>query len=105
MLSDQVIEEIVTLIQEIKAENNIENEIIRDDVFSILQAMDCVVLYYPLENEDIDGCHMEKPMNGRMEQFVFINSNNTRERQAFSAAHELGHIWQVDKRLEERLNM
>lgn len=105
MLSDQVIEEIVTLIQEIKAENNIENEIIRDDVFSILQAMDCVVLYYPLENEEIDGCHMEKPMNGRMEQFVFINSNNTRERQAFSAAHELGHIWQVDKRLEERLHM
>ena len=65
--------------------------------------MDCVVLYYPLEEESIDGCHIEKPVNGHMEQFVFINSNNTRERQAFSAAHELGHIWQVDKRLEKKV--
>ncbi len=103
MLNKRLIREIVKLVQEIKTENNIENEIIRDDVFSILQAMDCVVLYYPLEEESIDGCHIEKPVNGHMEQFVFINSNNTRERQAFSAAHELGHIWQVDKRLEKKV--
>lgn len=103
MLNDQIINEIVKLVREIKRENNIENEIIRDDVFSILQAMDCVVLYYPLEDESIDGCHIEKPMNGELKQFVFINSNNTRERQAFSAAHELGHIWQVDKRLEKKV--
>lgn len=37
MLGNQVIGEIVKLIQEIKIENNIENEIIQDDVFSIFR--------------------------------------------------------------------
>ncbi|AKN33780.1 hypothetical protein Ccar_24320 [Clostridium carboxidivorans P7] len=105
MLSENIINGIEQLVQEIKQEKNIKNEIIRDDVFSILQALDCIVLYYPLEGEENDGCsgcHIEKPVNGKMEQFVFINTNNTRERQAFTAAHELGHILKVDKRLREK---
>ena len=32
-----------------------------------------------------------------------INTNNTRERQAFSATHELGHICRVDQRVRERV--
>ena len=101
-LNEKLINEIERLVQEIKKENDIKNEIIRDDVFSILQALNCIVLYYPLADEEIDGCHIKKPINGQMEQFVFINSNNTRERQAFIAAHELGHIWEVDKRLKNK---
>ncbi|MGD9678707.1 MAG: ImmA/IrrE family metallo-endopeptidase [Vulcanibacillus sp.] len=101
-LDEKLINEIERLVQEIKKENDIKNEIIRDDVFSILQALNCIVLYYPLEDEEIDGCHIKKPINDQMEQFVFINSNNTRERQAFIAAHELGHIWEVDKRLKNK---
>lgn len=105
-LDENIIKGIIEIIEEIKRENNIRNEIIRDDVFSILQACDCIVLYYPLDGEEqdgCDGCHIEKPVNGRMEQFVFINTNNTRERQAFSAAHELGHIWRVDQRVREKV--
>lgn len=34
---------------------------------------------------------------------MFINTANTRERQAFSVAHELGHIWEVDKKIKERI--
>lgn len=101
---EEIIKGIEKLICTIKRENGIVNEIIRDDVFSILQDCNCNVLYYPLEGEEIDGCdgcHLEKPVNGHMEQFVFINTNNTRERQAFSAAHELGHIWKVDERIRE----
>lgn len=97
-----MIEAIEKLVNEIKRENNIVNEIVRDDVFSILQER-CTVLYYPLEGEEPDGCagcHLEKVVNGEVEQFVFINTKNTRERQAFSAAHELGHIWKVDKRIK-----
>lgn len=90
------------LVKELRNENGIINEIIRDDVFSILQSK-CTVLYYPLPDEDCDAFHIEKPVNGKKEQFVFINTHNTRERQAFSAAHELGHIWNVDKYLHERL--
>ena len=104
-LNEILIKGIEEIVQVIKTENNIKNEIIRDDVFSILQASECTVLYYPLdgeENDGCDGCHIEKPVNGRMEQFVFINTNNTRERQAFSAAHELGHIWKVDERLQAK---
>ena len=109
MLSQKVIEEIKKLVEKIKNENHIVNEIIRDDVFEILQACNCTVLYYPLEDENGDGedtgcaaCHLEMMIAGKMEQLVFINSHNTRERQAFSAAHELGHIWKVDDQLKER---
>lgn len=92
------------LVKKIRFENGIINEIIRDDVFSILQSCDCTVLYFPLKDEDPDGCsgcHLEKNVNGQRKQFVFINTANTRERQAFSAAHELGHIWKVDERIRE----
>ena len=103
-LDEKMIQAIRDLVDSIKKENGIINEIIRDDVFSILQDCNCTVLYYPLEGEEkdgCDGCHLEKPVNGKMEQFVFINTNNTRERQAFSAAHELGHIWRVDDRVRK----
>lgn len=105
-LDENIIGDIIEIVEEIKKENKIRNAIIRDDVFSILQACDCIVLYYPLDGEEqdgCDGCHIEKPVNGRMMQFVFINTNNTRERQAFSAAHELGHIWKVDQRVRDRV--
>lgn len=103
-MQQELVKGIQKLVDEIKRENNIVNEIIRDDVFSILQACECNVLYYPLDGEEedgCDGCHIEKYVAGKPEQFVFINTNNTRERQAFSAAHELGHIWKVDERLKK----
>lgn len=100
-----VIDEIKVLIDEIKAEKEIINPIIRDDVFSILQLCKCTVLYYPLEGEEqdgCDGCSLQKPVCGEMQQFVFINTNNTRERQAFSAAHELGHVWNADRIIQDK---
>ena len=102
-LIERIIRRIQGLADELKKKNGIINEIIRDDVLQILQACDCTVLYFPLDDGDggCDGCHLVKPVNGRMEQFVFINTNNTRERQAFTAAHELGHVWKVDERLKE----
>lgn len=105
LIEEKVISEIEKLISEIKHNKGIKNEIIRDDVFSILQALENTnVLYYPLgdEAEDgCDGCHLEKLVNGNIEQFVFINTSNTRERQAFSVAHELGHIWSVDDKIRK----
>lgn len=105
MTFDETINEAIEeLVRDIKEENGIVNEIIRDDVFSILQDC-CTVLYYPLQGEEgdgCDGCHLQKPVKTKMEQFVFINTMNTRERQAFSAAHELGHIWNVDTRIKQK---
>ncbi len=102
-MNETIVKGIQDQVKKIKTEYGIVNEIIRDDVFSILQGMEnCNVLYYPLTDE-IDGCHIEKVVHGRLEQFVFINTSNHREKQAFVAAHELGHIWKVDEKLQEML--
>ena len=102
-MKKEIVDCIQKLVKTIRKKENIGSGIIRDDVFSILQQNDCTVLYFPLgeEGEDkCDGCHLRKPVNNEMKQFVFINTSNTRERQAFSAAHELGHIWRIDEQLK-----
>lgn len=100
-------EPIALVIQEFisskKKENNIVNEVIRDDVFAILKN-ECVVLYYALDDSNIEGCHLIKPLNGRMEQFVFINTTKAVQEQTWTAAHELGHVWKVDSYVKENLN-
>lgn len=100
-------EEIVSVIQEFitakKKEKNIVNEIIRDDVFDILKN-ECVVLYYALNDSKIEGCHVMKPLNGKMEQFVFVNTTKAVQEQTWTAAHELGHVWKVDAYVKEKLD-
>lgn len=100
-------EKVVSVIQEFittkKVEKNIVNEIIRDDVFAILKN-ECVVLYYALDDSKIEGCHVIKPLNGRMEQFVFINTTKAIQEQTWTAAHELGHVWKVDSYVKEKLD-
>lgn len=86
---DRVINEVV---ENCRTENGIVNRVIRDDVFNILE-QHCYVVYYPLENEDINGFHVTRTMLNQRVHFVFINTWNTDERQVFTAAHELGHIW------------
>lgn len=94
----------VKLIQEFiecqRTEKKIINYVIRDDVFSLLQK-ECKVLYYSLE-DSIEGCHVVKPVNGKMQQFVFINTSKVVQEQVWTAAHELGHVWGVDKYVRDR---
>lgn len=91
-------EEIVNAIQEeigkIRNKYVINNDIIRDDVFGILEKY-CTVLYYPFEGEKNCGFHAKKIVKEQLEEFVYINSAKTLEEQVFTAAHELGHIWNV----------
>lgn len=91
-------EEIVNAIQEeigkIRKKYVINNDIIRDDVFGILEKY-CTVLYYPFEGEKNCGFHIKKVVKEQLEEFVYINSAKTLEEQVFTAAHELGHIWNV----------
>lgn len=100
-------EQVVALIHEFiaykKEKNGIINEVIRDDVFDILKE-ECVVLYYALDDSRVEGCHMIKPMQGKVEQFVFINTTKAVQEQTWTAAHELGHVWQVDHYVKEKLN-
>lgn len=99
----QVVSEIQNFISAKKKEKGIVNEIIREDVFDILGA-ECVVLYYALEDSQVEGCHVIKPLNGKMEQFVFINTTKAVQEQTWTAAHELGHVWKVDAYVKEKLH-
>ena len=93
---------IVNVVNECRSENDIVNPVIRDDVFKILERH-CYVVYYPLENEDINGFHINRTLNGQRVHFVFINTWNMVERQVFTAAHELGHIWSVYQKVKRHI--
>lgn len=76
------------------------NKLLREDVMTLLDRY-CTVIYYPLENESNNGFHITDipDKNGIQKHFVFINTAQTIEKQAFTAAHELGHIWRVDEKV------
>jgi len=73
-----------------------QNSIIGDQVFKIL-AQNCRVLCYPLEDDDVWG-FLER-IDGQ--QFVCINTSILYEKQIFTAAHELYHIWFDDEDAQE----
>lgn len=82
------------------------NKLLRDDVLDMLDRF-CTVVYYPLPNEQNNGFHVTNiPFaDGKKQNFVFINTAQTMEKQVFTAAHELGHIWEVDKYIVETFSI
>ena len=66
------------------------NILIRDDIFSILEKK-AVVVFFPLLDEENDGFHVKRTVNGEQKDFVYINTAKAVEKQVFTAAHELGH--------------
>lgn len=83
---------IVNAIQEFikmkRDEEHILNVIVRDDVFSILEEK-CQVLYYALD-DDIDGCHICKSLNGELRQFVYIHTSKVLQEQVSKALRKWG---------------
>lgn len=77
--------------------NKYTYEPIKEIVLELLDSL-CEVVYYPLENEDNNGFRITNMpfANGTKKDFVYINTAQTTEKQVFTAAHELGHIWGVD---------
>lgn len=94
-LSNEMVEIIREKIDSIKEENNIINPILRNDVFALLESQHCTVLYYPLD-DDIEGFRIRKYVNGENEEFVYINTAKPEDVQIFTAAHELGHLLNID---------
>ena len=72
--------------------NEFVNPILREDIFDLL-SRECTVIYFPLENEENDGFHVQMPVNGEKQHFVYINTEKPLQKQIYAAAHELGHIW------------
>ena len=82
------------------------NALLREDVLDLLD-MFCTVVYYPLDNETNNGFHVTNiPFaNGERKNFVYINTAQTMEKQVFTAAHELGHIWNIDSTVISQLDL
>ena len=76
------------------------NKLLRDDVLELLD-MFCTIVYYPVD-DSINGFSLSgvPGLDGEIHRFVFINTNQSTAKQVFTAAHELGHIWEVDKYVE-----
>lgn len=100
-LKEQFDDVIVQVVNECREQNDIVNLVIRDDVFKILDSH-CKVIYYPLENENINGFHITRMVCNETLHFVYLNTWNTLERQAFTAAHELGHIWGAYSKVKQK---
>lgn len=78
------------------------NVLLRDEALKLLDQY-CTIIYYPLEKEDNNGFHIGSipTRAGECQHFVFINTAQTLEKQVFTAAHELGHIWKIDSHIRD----
>lgn len=77
------------------------NVLLRDETLKLLEQY-CTVLYYPLQGETNNGFHIDNipTKDGKLHHFVYLNTAQTLEKQVFTAAHELGHIWRVDDHIQ-----
>lgn len=75
-----------------------QNPLLREEMLDLLDRY-CTVVYYPVDNTDNNGFRLKRMpfADGTCQDFVFINTAQTLEKQVFTAAHELGHIWNVDE--------
>ena len=80
-----------------------KTEPIRDNIFEILDDK-CIILYYPQQNEENDGSLIQKSVNGKLTNFVHINTYKVIEKQVFTAAHELAHILNLHEHLYNSCN-
>lgn len=59
------------------------NTLLRSDVLQLLEKY-CTVIYYPLDEQSNNGFHVTgiPDKNGVLKHFVFLNTNQTIEKQA-----------------------
>lgn len=102
MLPEDVVKSIVEFINQKRADSDLKaqfpNKLLREDVLKMLDRY-CTVIYYPIKGEENHGFHITgiPDKDGEEQHFVFINTEQFTEIQVFTAAHELGHVWEVDK--------
>lgn len=105
-IEEEQVNEIKTLIyayrEKLNNDDNIHlNAVLREDILPLLDRY-CTVVYYPKEDKENNGFHTSYPFHGETIHFVYINTAQYKEKQIFTAAHELGHIWEVDKKIQEK---
>lgn len=101
---NKIISLIPDVVDRVRKEYIVNNRIIKDDIFKILEKH-CIVLYYPIPEETKNrGFHIKRFLNGKLTDFVYINTANAMAEQIFAAAHELGHVWKVADKVWEELD-
>ncbi len=91
------------VVKSVRKEYIVNNAIIKDDIFKILEKH-CIVVYYPIADETKNrGFHIKRFLEGKLTDFVYINTAKTTAEQVFAAAHELGHVWDVACKVWEKL--
>jgi len=95
-MDDSVVEKIIADVNYKLSECSKEKDIIGDRIFRILEEH-CRVLYYPLEEDDVWG-FIERIKD---QLFACINTSIPRDKQVFTAAHELYHIWFDEENAQE----
>lgn len=93
VLPDDIVRIIQDIVLNIKQEFSCD-DMIKDGIFDLLEKK-CTVIYYPLPDEKNRGFHIKRAVNDKLEDFVYINTDKTVEQQVFTAAHELGHLFDV----------
>lgn len=91
---EKIVRQIPSVIEKVRTDYVLNNMIIRDDIFGILEKY-CNVIYYPMEGEKNCGFHTKRFVKDKLEDFVYINTAKPVADQVFTAAHELGHVWGV----------
>ena len=100
-LPENVVDFITQIIKEKRESEELKtkfpNKLLREDVLDLLDIY-CTVIYYPVEDKSNNGFHITgiPDKSGKDHHFVYINTSQTIEKQIFTAAHELGHVWEVD---------
>lgn len=98
---EKIVKLIPAVIEKVRTDYVLNNMIIKDDIFGILEKH-CTVVYYPMENEKNCGFHTKRFVKDKVEDFVYINTAKTIADQVFTAAHELGHVWGVATQVWEQ---
>ncbi len=98
---EKIVELIPTVIEKVRIDYVLNNMIIKDDIFGILEKH-CMVIYYPMEDENNCGFHTKRFVKDKLEDFVYINTAKNITEQVFAAAHELGHVWGVATQIWEQ---
>lgn len=83
------------------------NPLLREDILTLLEQY-CTVIYYPAKEECEEannGFHVVYPLGEENIEIVYINTKQSREKQIFTAAHELGHIWKIDQHIQNELHI
>ncbi len=102
MVDDKAVEVIREQISVIRAELNYSDEVVRDDIFKLLRQKSKIIFFPLVDEPDLDGFHIEKYVNGELVAFVYINSAKNFEKNIFCGAHELGHVYEIEKKILEK---